>query len=337
MNNATATTAPSARRGNGGYTLIELLIVVAIIAVIAMLAVNKYGDLGKRARANANIANLARVASGIETYIAACDTDNEKPVFDKLDSLTRFDNHASGSAGSRANLANVDSLLLYTNQVGNVGLSSTLFGSTNPWTNNREMLLGTYYLADSDVQVLRDDLGIIYTMAGTDGAMSRQGDDGAWAQGDISNPLKCSSVATSNYAGRAAAIVNPGATSGRTPVGPDIYKAVGEDVAYSYAGKILVGGVECANNQEAFEKLMVGDGILMAFGLGDNSALVGNNLAGFDSAPTSPAMDKKEYRHYIVLVRVKYTAGRNGTFTAKSAEYAGVMDPNGKVLSQLRQ
>ena len=318
-----------------GFTLIELLMVLAIIAVIAMLAVNKYGDLGKNARKNVNVANLTRIASGIEAYIAACATEDSKPSFDKLDSLTLFDNHAAGTGGDTSNLAAVDKLLLYTNQVGNVGLSTSLFGSTNPWTNNREMLLGTYYLSDSDVTVLRDDLGIKFTMAGTDGVMSRQGDDGVWAQGDISNPLKCSSVATSNYVGRAVAIVNPGATSGRTPVGPDIYKSIGADVAYSYSGKILVGGVECSNNKEAFEKLMVGDGILMAFGLGDNCALVGNALAGFNSAPVSPVMDKTEYRNYIVLVRVKYTAGRN-TFTAKSAEYAGVMDPNGNVLRQLR-
>lgn len=333
--NKTATTPPAARTTRRGFTLIELLMVVAIVAVIAMLAVNKYGDLGKKARRGINAANLTRIASSIETYLAACATDDSTPSFDKLDSLTLFDNHAAGTKGDTSKLASVDSLLLYTNQVGNVGLSTTLFGSTNPWTNNREMLLGTYYLTDSDVTVLRDDLGIRFTMEGTDGVMNRQGDDGAWAQGDISNPLKCCSVATTNYGGRAVAIVNPGATSGRTPVGPNIYKHVGEDVAYTYTGKILVGGVECADNKEAFEKLMVGDGILMAFGLGDNSTLVGNALAGFDSAPVSPVMDKIEYRNYIVLVRVKYTAGRN-SFTAQSAEYAGVMDPNGNVLSQLR-
>lgn len=335
MNIATATAETSTSKSKEGFTLIELLVVVAIVAIIAMLAVNKFGDLGKNAKRNVNIANLSRVANGIETYIAACSTDNDKPVFDRLDSLTLYDNHHAGTAGDTTKLASVDRLLLYTNQVGNVGLSTTLFGSTNPWTSNKEMLLGTYYLTDSDVTVLKDDLGIKFTMAGTDGARNRQGDDGVWAQGEISNPLKCCSVATTNYAGRAVAIVNPSATSGSTPVGSDIYKSVGEDVAYSYTGKILVGGVECTDNEDAFKKLMVGDGILMAFGIGDNCAIVGNALAGFDSAPISPILEKDEYRHYIVLVRVKYTAGRN-SFTAKSAEYAGVMDPNGNVLRQLR-
>ena len=68
---------------------------------------------------------------------------------------------------------------------------------------------------------------------------------------------------------------------------------------------------------------------------GENCALVGSSMAGLDSAPVSPVMNRDEYRRYIVLVRMKYTAGRN-SFTAKSAEYAGVMDPNGNVLSQLR-
>lgn len=317
-----------------GFTLVELLMVIAIIGIISMLAIQKLSGLQADAKARMNLANLERVSNGLETYIAA-NADRDTININKLDSLTLWSNHASGSAGSTSDLKAKDRLLFYTNQVGNVGLAPSLFGNSNPYASDSATVLGQYYLTESDIQVLQRDLGITALYEGTDGVMSRQGDDGSWAQGDISNPDKCSSVMVSNYVGRVVAVVNPGATTGRNPTGVAIYKSVGEDVAYTYTGRIRVNGVECADNEDAFKKLQTGGGILMAFGLGENCVLIGNSRAGFDSAPVSPVMRKDEYRRYIVLVRVLYTAGRNAA-TATKAEYAGVMDPNGNVISTLR-
>ncbi len=316
-----------------GFTLIELIMVVAIIAIIALLAINKLSGLQKEAKEKINLANLKRISSGIETYIAA---NGENLNFDKMDSLTKWSNHAKGTPGDTSRLASKGDLLLYTNQAGNVGLSTALFGSANPFTSNKETLIGQYCLSETDVAVLEHDLGLKFLFEGTDGARNRVGDDGAWAQGEIANPDKCSSVAVSNYPGRVVAVVNPGATSGSTPVGCDIYKSVGQDVAYTYTGKIMVGGAEQADNLSAFKALMSGEGILMAFGLGENCALIGNNKSGFDSAPKCPVMNSDEYRRYIILVRVKYSAGKGGTYSAVSAEYAGVMDPAGNVATTLK-
>ncbi len=321
-----------------GFTLIELLMVIAIIAIITMLAIQKLGGLKEDSKEKINIANVVRISNALETHVAA---GTGKLSFDKLDGLTMYD-AATGTAGGTSDLAKTDALMVYTNQIGNTGLSSDIAdpAKSNGYAGSSAGVLGTYYLQDSEVKVLEDDLGLKYVMRGTDGAMNRQGDDGAWAQGDISDPNACASVATLLTNGIAVAVVNPGATAGRSPVGPSIYKACGSDVAYSYQGKVLVNGVACDDNEAAFNALRAGDGILLAFGLGDNCALVGNNLSGLASAPVSPIADEDEYGRYIVLVRISYTAaaGRNGTtYTAKRAEFAGILDPRGRTESMLRQ
>ena len=319
-----------------GFTLIELLIVVAIVAILSMLAVQKLGGLQEKSKERINAANLSRISAGIETYVAA---NYDSLDFNRLDALTMY-GCGDGSANSTADLGKVDKLMIYTNQAGNVGISSArMLGTSNPYAGSAAKLLGTYYLSAAEASLLSEKLGIRYVMRGTDGAMSRTGDDGAWAQGDISNPDKCASVATALTNGLAVAVVNPGATRGRTPVGPDIYRAYGANVAYTYRGKILVDDVEQADNEAAFKTLYGGSGILLAFGLGESCSLVGSNVGGFDSAPVSPVMDADEYRRYLVLVRIRgsvATRGGSTVFTPAAAEFAGVLDPAGNTLSMLR-
>ncbi len=326
----------NARKISTGFTLIELLIVVSVIAIIAMLAIQKLSGIQTSAKEKINLANLTRVSNGIETYVAA---NPDKIDFNRLDALVMY-GAANGTANSTASLGSVEPLMIYTNQPGNVGLSSAkLLGTSNPYAGSTAKVLGTYYLSEAEANLLEKDLGIKYVMRGTDGVMSRAGDDGAWAQGEIGNPDKCASVATALADGVAVAVVNPGATRGRTPVGPDIYKAFGANVAYTYTGKILVGDVEQADNESAFKALYASDGILLAFGLGDSCSLSGSNLGGFDSAPISPVMDKDEYRRYIVLIRLKGTVatrGGNTSFTPTRAEFAGVIDPAGNTIGMLR-
>lgn len=330
------------QKAKSGFTLIELILVIAIIAIISTLAVNKLGNISENAKKQVNIANLTRISSAVETYVAASAAAEQDVSFNKLDSLTRYD-AANGSAGSLGDLSKIDALLVYTNVEGNVGLSSEIARAPqNSYAGTSAGILGTYYLTKSDVEVLERDLGIKYVMRGYPEKLNVpsyqfHGDDGSYVTGSVGNPDTCSSVVCSNAVGMAVAVVNPGATRGNSPVGPSIYKACGSDVSYSgVTYKVMVGGKDCTSNEDAFTKLMTGDGILMAFGLGADCALIGNATAGLDSAPVSPVMDKTEYRRYIVLVRVKYSAAQNGSYTAVSASYAGVMDPAGYTLGMLR-
>lgn len=318
---------PSTRKS--GFTLVELVIVIAILAMLATLAVNKLSGVKADSAKKLNLANLARVSNIVDTYLAG----SPDRGLDRLDSLTLC-TAPSGSPGSLSGLTDTSALMVYTNDT-NVGLSPSLFGPANPYAAAPVFLLGTWWLSAAEAEILERDLGIKYVMAGTDGTLSNTGDDGAWAQGDIASPDACASFAKHLTNGLPVAVVNPGATRDRTPVGPDVYRACGQNVSYSYRGKILVDDAEQADNAAAVRTLYGSSGLLLAFGLGDSCAIVGNTAGGLDSAPVCPVMRPAEYRRYLVLVRLKGTASGTG-FTASSAEFAGVMDSRGNVLSQLR-
>lgn len=330
-----------------GFTLVELLMVIAIIGIISMLAIQKLSGLKDDAKEKINLANLQRVASGIETYVAA-HAEDYSLNFNKLDSLMMY-TAATGAAGdtSASALEDISHFMIYTNQADNVGLSSIIFSGGNTYAVSGAKLLGSYALTASDIEVLERDLGIRFVMAGyperesaPGSAYGASGEDMSYVSGSPGDPDTCASIAVSNKVGRLVAVVNPGATRGRTPVGPAVYKAMGEDVYYGLDGNLYVKGKSVGNaNEDAYRALMTGEGVLFAYGLGENCALIGNNEAGFDSAPLCPTMKANEYRRYIVLVRMRYTAanGRNGTtYTARKAEFAGVMDSAGNVLSMLR-
>lgn len=316
-------------RPKSGFTLVELVIVIAILAMLATLAVNKLSGVKADSAKKLNLANLARVSSILDAYLAG---DPDRGL-DRLDSLTLC-TAPSGTPGSLSGLTSTSALMLYTN-AANTGLSADLFGPANPYAAAPLCLLGTWWLSNAEAEVLERDLGIKYVMAGTDGTMSNTGDDGAWAQGDLLDPDACASFAKHLTNGLPVAIVNPGATRDRTPVGPSVYKSCGQNVAYTYRGKILVDDAEQADNASAVKTLYGSSGILLAFGLGDNCAAVGSSAGGFDSAPISPVMKPAEYRRYLVLVRLKGTVSGN-TFTPASAEFAGTLDPRGLPLPLLR-
>ena len=251
-----------------------------------------------------------------------------------------------GTAGL-IDLTDTTRTMFYTNTAGNVGISK-LFGGANPY-GAQVKLLGTYYLSASDVSILRDKIGLVAVMAGADenNPLSGYGENdelNSWvAQSIINSPDTCAGYARLCTNGLPVAVVNPGASSGRTPWGVNIYRSCGIDVSYNNMGSLYVGGKDCgtgtAGNEAAFKELMAGEGILMAFGLGERCSLVGSAEGGFTKAPVSPVMDPDQYRRYILLIKVRYTAATRGattTYTAKSAQFAGVMDPNGNIISMLQ-
>ena len=328
------------------FTLIELVIVIAILGIISTLAIQKLSGIKEDSQKKVNLANLKRIGAAIETYYAANAMENERSskIFNRLDSLTVWD-APDGDPGDTSKLGVVrDSLLVYTNQTENLGLSAAIASTAaaNQYSQGGVgTVLGTFYLDAADAQALTD-FGLKYVMRGypensaaPGGTYASYGDDGVYAQGDANNPDTCSCLARTNYPGMAVAAVNPGATVGREPVGCDIYRSCGQDVAYSgRTFRVMVDGEDQADNQAAFEKLLYGRGALLAFGVGDKCEMVGGGLAGLDAAPVSPVMKKDQYRRYIVLLRLK-RSGDARSHTS-SVEYAGIIDPEGNTVQMLR-
>lgn len=308
-----------------GFTLVELVLVIAIIAMISVLAIGKYAGVRDASKAKLNLANFSRIGAAVDTFVALNDG-----ALDRLDSLLYYGTSTGGDNDS--NLSSSIPALLTSDTTNGVVLNPALCTDSSGYGISSGGLLCPYYLSDADVAALRNHLGLKYAMYGTDGGHFLAGDDGAWAEGSVSDPARASSVAKSLTNGLCVACVNPGAFSGTTPAGCNAYQACGQDVRYTPRGKILVDGVEQASSQAAFDTLDAGPGILLAFGLGESASIVGNNKAGLDHAPLCPLVsDAREYNYYLVLVRL-----RTNDSGVRLAEYAGLLDAMGNTVSMAR-
>lgn len=308
-----------------GFTLVELVLVIAIIAMISVLAIGKYAGVRDASKAKLNLANFSRIGSAVDTFVALNDG-----ALDRLDSLLYYGTSADGS--NAANMSSSISARLTSDLTNGVVLNPALCTDSAGYGISSGGLLCPYWLSAADVAALRNHLGLKYAMYGTDGGHFLAGDDGAWAEGSVSDPARASSVAKSLTNGLCVACVNPGAFSGTTPAGCNVYQACGQDVRYTPQGKILVDGVLQNNAQAAFDTLDAGPGILVAFGLGESASIVGNNKAGLDHAPLCPLVsDPREYNYYLVLVRL-----RTNDSGVRLAEYAGLLDAMGNTVSMAR-
>ncbi len=317
------------------FTLVELLIVIAILALISTLAIQKLGGIQESSKEKVNHSNVVRIGAALETYAAA---NGNAASFDRLDALV-LDGTASGTGGDTSAIGSPAGLLSYDSAT-NIGLSSNLTAGVSMPYMSFPALLGVYYPSEADVRALRDDLGLATVMRGADPDKDYHrlaGSDGSWAgQVDRNNPNACSTVAHSLSNGVALAAVNPAAVRPWAdtiePFGAAIYKAMGEDVLYGADASLRIGGTAYRTARDAADALLAtgGQGLLLAFGLGDSAFLLGKTTGGLDSAPLSPTVNANEYGRYLVLVRLRRTA------QGSKAEFAGVLDPYGRTASMLR-
>ncbi|MDR0993889.1 MAG: type II secretion system GspH family protein [Verrucomicrobiota bacterium] len=312
-----------------GFTLVELVMVIAILALIATLAISRLSGVRLDSEKKLNVANLTRIGTALDTFMTANDG-----ALNRLDGLLKYDEPLA-TAGSFDVSVFPDELSGNTNVTG-VVLNSRLIEGASAY-GGFPGLLARYYLTDSDVTAL-NNMGLSYVMRGTDNGRFTTGDDGAWSQGTAGDPDTASCVAKQITNGFAVAVINPGGVVGTgstiSPLGARVYESCGQDVFFTTSAKLLIDDTEYDPGTDAALQALLatnGDGILLAFGVGQFSSFVGSNRAGLDSAPICPVITAKdEYRRYIVLLRLRHTG------TGSVVEYAGVMDALGQPIMEAR-
>lgn len=307
-----------------GFTLIELIMVIAILAIVSTLGVSRYGDMKKKAARRVSIANQQSIGRAVESYLALGGKLN------RLDSLVDAD--STGSAGfdfsNQGSQGTVGGIYRGPDTLG--ALSRDLVSESNDGiAPGLAEILCTYTLNKREAAALKD-IGLDYVMAhntfaeGYPMAHYGKGDDGAVPQAaDGLDPELSACVTTSVSNGLVCAAIN-----GCTDFGRVIYQDCGQALLPT-----ANWGQSYDENQVKAEIKATG-GVLLAFGLGSSSSMIGAANGGLDAAPFSEAIDRKYYRQFILLFRLK--ASGSGSASLTTAEFAGVLDPEGNSIRKAR-
>lgn len=330
---------------NGGFTLVELVLVVAVLAFIATVAVGKFGDIRKEAAKKTNLSNLSHIQRAIDTKLAG--TDQVEGLFDYCESLVDA-NCADGGAGANAWDAGgyLDPEGGWTNSGGYVagiyaGIKSTAIGNVNAG--------GVGTGVSTDVETARKqnkglknsgNFMVRYLAAKEAEALKAAGIEvllyhnwlsgqSSAAQGACGRTL-ASDLATRNggpgFRADMSAFFPVRLTNG-VPVAvlkPSAARQVYEAFGYGYpASEDAKAAI--SSEMDYFQK--GGLPRLVCVGLGRSSDIT---AALFENPPRDNALDKNYYRNYILVFSMKNGTGNTG-YTVK---FEGVIDPEGQPHKQ---
>ena len=316
-----------------GFTLIELVMVIALIAIVASLAVMKFGTLRERSARTVSLANQNAIDRAVSTYLTA----QPDGKINYLDSLITDRGSISGREGDATGFQRSLMAMNYcykgcdtTNSVDytetNNGLTPRLYG---PRAEGGNVFI-PYSLSEAEVSRLQNR-GFKYVMRHLTfknvGAAGTVGDDLARIQvtdQKILDPHESACVARGVTNGMIVCAISPLTKNGR-----DIYRDMGQKLLDTEA--ITDANGNATDPDAAFAQVKATGGALLAFGLGPDATIIGNEIAGLEAVPLATYPVKKFYRQYILLFRVDTStpAGR--------LAYAGVIDPCGFTIQQGRK
>lgn len=305
-----------------GFTLIELLMVIGILAIITTLALSKFSSLRESSAQRLSLSNQSMIQGAVDTYLAL----NSAEGLNRLDALIDFGTVA-GSGGT------FNYTLNDTNAVGGIYRGPKPF---DPVKNNSNKgmdsglakALCVYYLNSSEAAALKK-LGLNYVLRSVVAAAAGYGGYGSGEDGSLIlvqnelDPQLAPAVATTVASGLACAAIDP-----RYATGSLIYQACGQNLAVTnWVGQNVA-------DVDVNATLKNVGGKLLAFGLNENASLIGKGNGGLMATPYSEVLPKEYYRQYILLIRLK-TSG-SGMVSTTSAEFAGVLDPQGNTIRSAR-
>lgn len=310
---------------NSGFTLVELIMVIALIAIVSTLAISKYGNLKSTAARKVSVANQQAVGRAFETFLALNDGK-----LNRLDALVDAGSSSSSEGfdfGDQGALGAVGGLYRGPDDIGSLTRETVDARNAGLHPGLVEVLC-SYTLDASEAAALRD-LGLKYVMQHNtyaEGYPSQHytNDDGSIPQAaDGLDPELSACVARAVTNGLVCAAVN-----GRTDFGRVIYQDCGQDLLPTARWG------QSYDESTVKSEIAATGGPLLAFGLGSSSSIVGASNGGIDAAPYSEVVNTKYYRQYIVLFRIRSSG--SGSATVKTAEFAGVIDPEGNSIRKAR-
>jgi prepilin-type N-terminal cleavage/methylation domain-containing protein len=303
------------RRCMEGFTLVELLVVVAILAIVSTFVVSQYSNIQKTSAEKVSIANQQAINRTTQSYLML----NSGSGLNYLDAIIDWGT-AGGTEGT------FDTTLNSATTVGGVyrGVKQVSFADTSTPSDSMKAKnqgivtdlvskVCVYYLSSSDVAAL-NKLGLKrvlyfnYTTLhpGTRGGLTVTSDMEILNSGPGFRMEHVACFGTPLTNGTAVLALNGASCS-------NLYKSFGITLTNA--------STSAASGQ-----------VLLLFGLGQNASIVGARNGGIDQAPRSEILDYSYYRQYLLVIRCLSGA----TSTKAGAEFAGVLDPLGRTVSDAR-
>ena len=303
----------------GGFTLLELLVVVSILAAIAGTATLALQDTDARAAAAAHVAMMDELNKGIRTYKAL-----NKAFPNNFDSLLMTTNVVSTTNADLGTLASI-------------GFAGTIGGDNHATLagahvfGNEELSGGAAATAYENPLIAIEDVEMFPVRADVIGALDEVGITSVRvvnedAAPDDSAGLNCLNL-PELISGRTNAVV-----AGNLFVGESVNGCgVGHDLAAGNHMVFWTGGSEriTGNSEDTTSWNADGNTAFAAFGVGPASNLFDTTtLAGMTSVPVYRHVSKDQYNRFIAIYKIgNWQLGEctepAGTVTDNVSHYQG--------------
>ncbi len=282
----------------GGFTLLELLVVVAILAAIAGTAAIALQDTDARASAAAHVAMMDELNKGIRTFRVL----NKNTYPDRFDSLLGADVTGGTSPFAAAATYPVDELVAI-DDIGTLALNATTVSALNDIGIENLQYLDYTAAADLDDDGVTTDCESANVVATIE---SR-------ANAVVSNNIFMTPNA--NGCGAEVALADTDLVAVWTGGYERVYG--GDGAAFDVAGSPTVASAGAAITAGAADTP-----VLMAVGLGPSSNLFNaNELGGMTTVPSYRHVSESQYGRFIALFEI-------GTFTGTGAAYSAIDQVN---------
>jgi len=271
------------RSARAGFTLIELIVVISILATIAGLALMNMDGTEKDAQLSANMSNQARIKSALSGYFITHNDrypNNWNSLLDgqtvgatQADFYRGRDTDGDGEPGD----ADDTNRGIHGHLRGWSGVTATAL------VNSNQRLIPVKLGAEQPESLVRVYVNRVFDY---DSSLTT-----ALADESALNLTTPRTLAQGQW----AAMVDP-----RTPNGAGVYTSLGQTLPTNPTG--FVNPIDLST--AGLATTIGSDFVLLAFGLGGQSELIGSSRCGLDSLPLSDEIAAVHNQNFVVVFKV---------------------------------